>query len=96
MAKYFWQDNKGDRVRVGLTKEAQETLGKIKFAEMPKVGTEVSVGSPFLNIEAEKAVLDLDAPLSGKIVAVNNAAGDKPLLLDSEKKEENWVVEIQA
>lgn len=96
MAQYFWQETKDDKVRIGLTDGAQQALGKIKFAELPAVGATITVGKPFLNVEAEKAVIDFDAPLSGTVVAVNTAAGDQPTLLESSNKDENWVAEIQA
>ncbi|WP_390410241.1 glycine cleavage system protein H [Lacticaseibacillus jixiensis] len=96
MAQHFWQATEGDKVRIGLTKEAQETFGKIKFADLPKVGSTVTVGKAFLAIEAEKAVLDLDAPLSGTVVAVNDRAADDPALLDSADRQDNWVAEIKA
>ncbi|MFD1485306.1 glycine cleavage system protein H [Lacticaseibacillus baoqingensis] len=96
MAQYFWQDTVADKVRVGLTAGAQETFGQIKFADLPQVGRKVTVGKPFLAIEAEKAVLDLDAPLSGEIVAVNDLVADDPALLNSPEKADNWVAEIKA
>ncbi|MCI1985402.1 MAG: glycine cleavage system protein H [Lactobacillus sp.] len=96
MAQYFWQETVADKVRIGLTASAQETFGQIKFADLPQIGRQVTVGKPFLAIEAEKAVLDLDAPLSGQIVAVNTRAADDPALLDSTAKTDNWVAEIKA
>ncbi len=96
MAQHFWQETQAGKVRIGLTAEAQEAFGKIKFADLPKVGAEVTVGKAFLAVEAEKAVLDLDAPLSGKVVAVNDRVADDPSLLDSADRADNWVAEIQA
>ncbi|WP_461215078.1 glycine cleavage system H family protein [Lacticaseibacillus sp. GG6-2] len=96
MTQHFWQETKDGKVRIGLTQAAQETFGKIKFADLPKVGAEITVGKAFLAVEAEKAVLDLDAPLSGQVVAVNDRAADDPSLLDSADRADNWVAEIKA
>ena len=70
---YFWQDElAAGQVRLGLTQEAQEALGKIKFVDLPEIGTSLTVGKPFLSVEAEKAVLDLEAPLAGTVVDVQS------------------------
>lgn len=96
MAQYFWQETQADTVRIGLTEGAQQAFGQIKFAELPAVGATLTVGKPFLAVEAEKAVLDLDAPLSGTVVTVNEAASDDPSLLDSPERKNNWVITIKA
>ena len=50
---YFWQDElAAGQVRLGLTQEAQEALGKIKFVDLPEIGTILTVGKPFLSVEA--------------------------------------------
>ena len=61
--------------KIGLTAEAQEDLGKITFATFPKVGQK---------LEAEKAVSEFSSPLSGKVVAINEAADQEPSALDEE------------
>ncbi|WP_179395206.1 glycine cleavage system protein H [Lacticaseibacillus absianus] len=96
MAQYFWQETRASRVRLGLTEGAQESFGAIKFAELPAVGDQLTVGKPFLAVEAEKTVLDLDAPLSGRVVAVNAAAADDPTVLDSPERSKNWIIELEA
>ena len=90
---YFWQDElAAGQVRLGLTQEAQEALGKIKFVDLPEIGTSLTVGKPFLSVEAEKAVLDLEAPLAGTVVDVHRELSDKPALLDETDHNDNWVV----
>ncbi|KLI76261.1 MULTISPECIES: glycine cleavage system protein H [Lacticaseibacillus] len=94
---YFWQDElAAGQVRLGLTEDAQETLGKIKFVDLPQVGTSLTVGKPFLSVEAEKAVLDLEAPLAGTVVDVHQELGDKPALLDETDHNHNWVVTVST
>lgn len=94
---YFWQDElAAGQVRLGLTQDAQETLGKIKFVDLPQVGTSLTVGKPFLSVEAEKAVLDLEAPLDGTVVDAHQELSDKPALLDETDHNHNWVVTVST
>lgn len=97
---YFWQDElAAGQVRLGLTQEAQEAqeaLGKIKFVDLPEIGTSLTVGKPFLSVEAEKAVLDLEAPLAGTVVDVHRELSDKPALLDETDHNDNWVVTVST
>ena len=67
--------------KIGLTAEAQEDLGKITFATFPKVGQTLAKGDSLIELEAEKAV---SSPLSGKVVAINEAADQEPSALDEE------------
>lgn len=60
--------------KIGLTAEAQEDLGKITFATFPKVGQTLAKGDSLIELEAEKAVSEFSSPLSGKVVAINEAA----------------------
>lgn len=96
MTANFWQEKHQDTITLGLTADAQQTMGKIKFVELPKVGTQLTAGHAFMNVEAEKTVLDLDAPVSGTVVTVNEAAIDDPSLLDETAHSANWVVTLKA
>jgi len=90
----FWQRKEAQQITLGLSTEAQEKFGVIKFVDLPAVGTNLSVGQTLMAVEAEKAVLDLESPVSGAVVAVNTAASDNPALLDSTSQSENWVVTV--
>ena len=70
--------------KIGLTAEAQEDLGKITFATFPKVGQTLAKGDSLIELEAEKAVSEFSSPLSGKVVAINEAADQEPSALDEE------------
>ena len=96
MTENFWQEKQHDTITLGLTADAQQTMGKIKFVELPKIGTRLTAGHAFMNVEAEKTVLDLDAPVSGTVVAVNEAAVDDPSLLNEAAHSANWVVMLMA
>jgi glycine cleavage system H protein len=83
-------------VRVGITDYAQEQLGDVVFVELPKVGTSVEAGSPLGEVESTKSVSEIFAPVSGTVVAVNDALDDSPELVNSDPYGDGWIVEINA
>ncbi|MBN2010200.1 glycine cleavage system protein GcvH [candidate division KSB1 bacterium] len=80
---------------VGITDYAQGELGDIVFIELPDVDDETTQMDPFGTIEAVKAVSDLFAPLSGKIVEVNLRLADTPELINQNPYGEGWMVKIK-
>ena len=67
-----------DEVVIGVSDFAQSQLGDIVFVELPEVGAATEAGAPFGTIESVKAVSDLFAPLSGEVLAINEALEDAP------------------
>jgi len=91
-----WARADGASVRVGITRHAVEALGDITLVNLDvKVGATVTAGKPFGTVESVKAVSDLFAPLSGKLVAVNGALDDKPELVNEDPYGEGWMVAIE-
>jgi glycine cleavage system H protein len=90
-----WLRLKDGVATVGLTDHAQKQLGDVVYAELPKVGGTVSAGEPFGTVESVKAVSELYAPVSGKVVKINEALTDSPELLNEDPYGEGWIVEIQ-
>jgi glycine cleavage system H protein len=86
----------GNTVRVGITAYAQDQLGDVVFVELPKVGAAVSAGSPLGEVESTKSVSEIFAPVSGTVVAVNNALDDTPELVNSDPYGGGWIVEINV
>ncbi len=100
-AEHEWtraQDSTGGGtvVRVGITDYAQEELGDIVFVQVPAVGTAVTGGEPFGEVESTKSVSDLYAPVTGTIIARNDALDSQPELLNSDPYGEGWIVDIQV
>jgi glycine cleavage system H protein len=93
--EHEWAEQKGNVVRVGITDFAQGELGDIVFVELPNVGQLVKVGDPFGSVESVKTVSELYAPVSGKIVAVNNALTDAPEKVNEAPYGGGWMVEIE-
>ncbi|KRK99439.1 hypothetical protein FD04_GL002256 [Secundilactobacillus odoratitofui DSM 19909 = JCM 15043] len=94
-ATYFWTKVMADKTRVGLTKAGQDELGSIKFAHLPSVGDQVTAGKTLMSVEAEKAVSDIDSPVSGEIVAVNPQLDQDFESLNSEKEADAWLVDVK-
>jgi len=89
-----WVEVDGDRGRVGITSYAQQQLGDVVYMELPEVGTTVAAGQSFGTIESVKAVSELFAPVSGKVVEINQAVKDKPELVNSDPHG-SWLIVVQ-
>jgi len=85
----------GNKAYVGITNYAQDQLGDIVFVELPEVGRVVKVGEVFSTVESVKAVSDCYAPVSGKIVEVNDKITDTPDLLNKDPHGEGWICAIE-
>lgn len=90
-----WVREDGGEMVVGVTDFAQSQLGDIVFVELPSVGAAVEAGSPFGTIESVKAVSDLYAPISGEVVAINEALGDKPELVNESCYATGWLIRVR-
>ncbi len=82
-------------VRIGITDYAQEQLGDIVFVTLPEPGSEVVAGQPCGEVESTKSVSDVYAPVSGTVVARNDALDATPELLNTDPYGEGWMVEIR-
>jgi glycine cleavage system H protein len=87
-------DEQGN-VRIGITDHAQEALGDLVFVELPAVGDEISQGDPCAVVESVKAASDLYAPVSGKVIAVNEELEDDPALINANPYDEGWLFEVE-
>ena len=90
-----WARTEGERTTVGITDYAQQQLGDVVFVELPAVGDALTRGEPFGVIESVKAVSDLYAPLSGEVVAVNEALADAPELVNQDCYGEGWMLALR-
>src|SRR3990170_3494639 len=90
-----WARQEGDRVRVGITDYAQDALGDVVFVQVPDVATVVKAGDSFGEIESTKSVSDVYAPVSGTVVAVNDALSESPQLVNDDPYGEGWICEIE-
>ena len=92
--EHEWVKIDGDLLIVGITDHAQSELGDIIFIEFPDLSQMISKDDSFGTIEAVKTVADLFAPVSGKIIEINQDLEDNPELVNSDPYGEGWVVKI--
>ena len=91
-----WVDVRFSGAVVGITAFAARELHDLVFVDLPQVGTTLEAGEAFGSIESVKAVSDLYAPVSGKVVKVNRALEDAPDLVSSDPYGEGWMLELEV
>jgi glycine cleavage system H protein len=95
-SEHEWVLERGDGVvRVGITDHAQSQLGDLVFVELPEVGEPLEQGAECAVVESVKAASDVFSPLAGKVVAVNEALGESPELVNQDPYGEGWVLELR-
>lgn len=90
-----WAKLEGDVVVVGVSDYAQNQLGDVVFVELPTVGKDVEAGKAFGVVESVKAASDLFAPVSGKVVAINDALGSDPALVNKDAFGGGWMIKVK-
>ncbi len=80
---------------LGITWYAQDALGEVVFFDPPAVGTQLAKDAPYAEDESVKAVTDVVAPLSGEIVAVNEALAENPSRINEDPYGEGWLVKVR-
>ena len=89
-----WIRPAGEVIEVGITDYAQEQLGDVVYVDLPEVGRAVTAGESFGSIESVKAVSELFAPVSGEVVAVNQALKDHPEVVNSDPHT-TWMIKVR-
>lgn len=100
MTTYFTKDHEyirveGDTGIVGITDYAQGQLGDVVFVELPEVGKTVKKGAEAAVVESVKAASEVYAPVSGEIVAVNEALPDQPAAVNEDAEGKGWFMKIR-
>ena len=93
--EHDWARIDGDVATFGVTWYAQDQLGEVVFFDPPEVGSATSANQPYAEVESVKAVSDVVAPLSGEIVAVNEALSDAPEKVNDDPYGEGWLVRVR-
>ncbi len=94
--EHEWVRFEGNRAHIGITSFAQSELGDIVFVELPAVGKEIHFGDTFGTVESVKTVSDLFAPVTGKIVAINEALQDAPEKVNEDPFGEGWMIVVEV
>jgi glycine cleavage system H protein len=92
--EHEWIQVKGNSATVGITDHAQESLGDIVFVELPKVGAQVEAGKSFGTVESVKAVSELYAPASGKVIEVNESLNQSPEAVNQDAHKA-WMIKVE-
>jgi glycine cleavage system H protein len=82
-------------VRVGITDYAQRQLGDVVFVQLPEPGERITTGASFGEVESTKSVSDLIAPVTGEVIAANEALADQPELVNAEPYGAGWMLEVR-
>jgi len=92
--EHEWISVEGNVGTIGITDYAQSSLGDIVYVDSPKIGDSIEANASFGSVESVKAVSDLFAPVSGTVVAINDALATAPDLLN-EKPHESWIIKVE-
>lgn len=94
-ADHEWIAVDGDRAKIGITDYAQDALGDVVFVQVPEVGTTVTSGQSFSEVESTKSVSDIYAPIGGTIVEVNTSLADAPEQVNQDPYGSGWLCVIE-
>jgi len=90
-----WTRDDGDNVTIGIDDYAQDQLGDIVFVELPEIGATFEKGEEFGTLESVKAVSEIYMPVSGEIIAINEALEEAPELINSAPYNDGWIIEVK-
>ena len=97
--KYFkehdWVRVEGDEATFGITWWAQDALGDMVYASLPDPGATVTAGAPYGELESVKSVAEIFAPVSGEVVAANEALLADPALVNADPYGEGWLIRVR-
>jgi glycine cleavage system H protein len=93
--EHEWVRVDGDVATVGITDFAQEQLGDIVYVDLPQVGEKVESGAVIGELESTKSVSDVFCPLSGEVVARNDALDSGPEVINSDPYGEGWLLKVR-
>ncbi|MBC8406199.1 MAG: glycine cleavage system protein GcvH [Planctomycetes bacterium] len=96
LESHEWAKLDGDVVTVGITDFAVEQLGELVYLDLPSVGDSVSSGDAFGEVESVKAVSDLNSPVDGEIVAVNDGLADELDALQTAPMAGGWLIQVRV
>ncbi len=96
LESHEWVRLEGDGlVRVGITDHAQELLGDLVYVELPEVGDEVEAAAAHAVVESVKAASDVYSPVSGEVVAANEALADSPEMVNESPYDDGWLFVVK-
>lgn len=94
-AEHEWV-RQDDQVTFGITEHAAQALGELVFVELPSVGDSVTAGTVCGEVESTKSVSEIYAPVTGTVVAVNDAVVTDPHLINADPYGQGWLLKVDA
>lgn len=94
-AEHEWVAVDGTRARIGITDYAQDSLGDVVYVELPGVGANVLAHASCAEVESTKSVSEIYSPVTGTIVAVNEALGDAPEQVNQDPYGAGWIFVLE-
>ena len=95
LESHEWAKQEGDLVVIGVSDYAQTQLGDVVFVELPVIGKDVAAGKTFGVVESVKAASDLNSPVSGKVVAINETLANDPALVNKDAFGGGWMIKVK-
>jgi len=95
-AEHEWARISGSTVRIGITDFAQESLGDVVYVSLPDVGTIITKGEPFGEVESTKSVSELFGPVDGTVTARNDTLDGQPEAINSDPYGAGWIIEVEV
>lgn len=93
--EHIWVKIEGDVATIGITDYGQHQLGDIVFIDLPENGREVESGEVIASVESIKAISEIYAPLTGKIISINEDLANDPSVINSDPYGDGWICDIQ-
>ena len=93
--EHDWARIDGDVATFGITWFAQDQLGEVVFVELPSVGSNVTGGQSYAEVESVKAVSDVIAPLTGEVTEINEALTDSPEAINDDPYDGGWIAKVR-
>ena len=94
--EHEWISKVGSVIRFGITDYAQAALGDIVYVQSPKVGDEIVAGRVCGEVESTKSVSEIFAPVSGKVVAINESLSGQPEIINQAPYTEGWIADVEV
>ncbi len=93
--RHVWVEIDGNIAVIGITHHAKEQLGELTYIELPQEGDKIAAGNTLGQAESVKSISDIYAPVSGKIIEVNEAVLDEPAVVNADPYGDGWMIKVE-
>lgn len=93
--RHVWVEIDGNIAVIGITHHAKEQLGELTYIELPQEGDKIAAGNTLGQAESVKSISDIYAPVSGKVIEVNEAVLDEPAVVNGDPYGDGWMIKVE-